>query len=221
MLPPSTPSKQIKRTYDLLDSPSKRKPRRKRECYFNKLPDELVEMILSNLDRKTLLKLLRVDKRLHFVVLPRVYNNILLNNASSIFSIPNTMSLYTLKSQSVDVNTALNEQSHIEALSDIINNQKDNLIHLSITIIKTDNNNLNYLYESISRLNKLRSISIFYEEDEEIEQNNSDRLAKLITVLPKTTKIVYLFSGWYTAWNELLSAEFEHLRIRIWNEEDK
>ncbi|TIB69070.1 hypothetical protein E3Q22_01096 [Wallemia mellicola] len=130
------------------------------------------------------------------------------------------MSLYTLKSQSVDVNTALNEQSHIEALSDIINNQKDNLIHLSITIIKTDNNNLNYLYESISRLNKLRSISIFYEEDEEIEQNNSDRLAKLITVLPKTTKIVYLFSGWYTAWNELLSAEFEHLRIRIWNEED-
>lgn len=220
MLPPSTPSKQIKRTYDLLDSPSKRKPRRKRECFFNKLPDELVEMILSNLDRKTLLKLLRVDKRLHYVVLPRVYNNILLNNASSIISIPSTMSLYTLKSQSVDVNTALNDQSYIDALSEIINYQKDNLIHLSITIIKADNN-LGVLYESISRLNKLRSISIFYEEDEEMESNNSDRLAKLITVLPKTIKIVYLFSGWYTAWNELLSAKFEHLRIRIWNEEDK
>lgn len=212
--PPSTPSKQIKRRYDLKDSPTKPKLKRRKECFVSKLPDELLEMIVGHLDRRTQLKLSRVNKHFHVLILPHVYKRPCINSLEYLPPLNAVMLGYQLQCESLDLNVVLDDQHDVDMVSMILNSQR-NLKHLSISMNKTSLNTPDGLFKSLRNSNKLISLSIFYEEEEEY-----NLLSGLIDNLPSSLRLLYLSSGWYSVWNSLLRTQVEHLRFRIWNEED-
>ncbi|TIA90070.1 hypothetical protein E3P99_01783 [Wallemia hederae] len=212
--PPSTPSKQVKRRYDLKDSPSKPKLKRRRECFIQKLPDELLEMVVTQLDKRSQLKLSRVNKHFHILTLPHVYKRPVIRSIEYIPLVKSVMLTYHLQCESLDIDAVLENQVDIDSVSMIINSQKG-LQHLSVSIDKTNLNSPESLFNSIRNSSRLRSLSLFYEEEEEF-----NLLSGLINNLPPSLKLLNLSSGWYSVWNSLLSTKVEHLRLRIWNEDD-
>ncbi|TIA75097.1 hypothetical protein E3P91_00654 [Wallemia ichthyophaga] len=212
--PPSTPSKQIKRRYDLQDSPTKPKSKRKKECHIHKLPDELLDMVVLNLDRRTLLRFGRVCRNFQNIILPHVYKRPSINSLEFLPPFLSVVLEYQLQCESLDIDVMLEDQRDLDMVAGLLNSQR-NLKHLSISINKTNLNTPNDLFKSISDSNKLVSLSVFYEEDE-----GHNLLSRLIDNLPPSIKLLSLLSGWYSVWNSLLETQIEHLRFRIWNEED-